>query len=87
MGKMTPPTTLGFSREPSITGIEEPCTSASRISTEWPARSRAAARFTATVLLPTPPLPLTTAMIRVLESSLKAGASSEGPPCREVRRF
>ena len=87
MGKMTPSTTLGLPCDPSMTGIEEPCTSASRISTECPARSSAAARLTATVLLPTPPLPLTTAMMRVLDSSRKAGASSEGPPCREVSRF
>src|SRR5918994_181422 len=87
MGKMTPSTTFGLPSDPSVTGIDEPCTSASRISTECPARSSAAARLTATVLLPTPPLPLTTAIIRVLDSSRKAGASSEGPPCREVSRF
>src|SRR5215203_4998439 len=87
IGKITPSTTFGLPREPSITGMEEPCTSASRISTECPALSSAPARFTATVLLPTPPLPLTTAMMRVLDSSRKAGASSEGPPCREVSRF
>jgi hypothetical protein len=57
--------------------MEDPCTSASRISTECPALSSAAARLTATVLLPTPPLPLTTAIMRVLDSSRKAGASSE----------
>src|SRR5918995_1060356 len=87
MGKMTPSTTFGLPSDPSMTGIEEPCTSASSISTECPALSSAAARFTATVLLPTPPLPLTTAIMRVLDSSRKAGASSEGPPCREVSRF
>src|SRR3712207_927557 len=87
MGKITPPTTLGFSVAPSITGIEEPYTSASRISTECPALSRAAARLTAAVLLPTPPLPETTATTRVLDSPRNAGASSEGPPWREVKSF
>src|SRR4028119_838447 len=87
IGKMTPPTTLGFSVEPSITGIEEPWTSASKISAGLPARSGAAARLTATVLLPTPPLPETTAMMRVFDSSRNAGASSDGPPCRLVIRF
>ena len=67
------PTTLGLPKEPSITGIEEPCTSASSISTECPARSSAAARLTATVDLPTPPLPLTTAMMRVLTRPERRG--------------
>src|SRR5918997_1555154 len=87
IGKITPPTTFGFSVEPSMTGMEEPWTSASSISTDFPARSSAAARLTATVLLPTPPLPETTAMMRVFDSSRKAGANSEGPPCRLVIRF
>src|SRR5215217_7253270 len=81
------PPTFGFWSDPSMTGTEDPCTSASSISTEWPALSSAAARFTATVLLPTPPLPETTAITRVFDSSLKAGASSAGPPCSEVIRF
>ena len=80
MGKITPSTTLGLPSEPSMTGMEDPYTSASRISTECPALSSAAARLTATVLLPTPPFPLTTAMMRVLDSSRKAGANSDGPP-------
>ena len=39
------------------------------------------------MLFPTPPLPETTAITRVFDSSLKAGASSAGPPCSEVIRF
>src|SRR6267143_1655738 len=46
---------------PSIIGTFGPYTSASSKPTLWPSFDKARARFTATVVLPTPPLPLATA--------------------------
>src|SRR6266404_7139248 len=46
---------------PSIIGTFGPYTSASIRPTLWPSFTRARARLTATVVLPTPPLPLATA--------------------------
>src|SRR6266849_7336959 len=43
---------------PSMMGTLGPYTSASRRPTLWPSFTRASARLTATVVLPTPPLPL-----------------------------
>src|SRR5207247_9581216 len=47
---------------PSICGSDGPNTSASSMPTRAPQFCRARARFTATVLLPTPPLPDVTAI-------------------------
>ena len=52
----------GTSGAPSIVGIDGPNTSASRSPTFAPWRASASARFTATVDLPTPPLPAATAI-------------------------
>ena len=51
---------------PSMRGIEKPQMSASRTPTVLPDAASAAARFTVTDDLPTPPLPLAMARIRVL---------------------
>ena len=53
------------STRPSRPGIEKPCTSASTSPTERPRAASATARFAVIVDLPTPPLPLVTAMTRV----------------------
>src|SRR5271170_4696483 len=55
-------TARGCSFVPSITGTFGPYTSASSKPTVAPSFFSAMARFTATVVLPTPPLPLATAM-------------------------
>src|SRR5882724_7128131 len=52
----------GRSVVPSITGTLGPYTSASSRPTDAPIRWSAMAKFTATVVLPTPPLPLATAI-------------------------
>src|SRR5260370_18905763 len=46
---------------PSMIGTFGPYTSASSNPTLWPSFAKASARFTATVVLPTPPFPLATA--------------------------
>src|ERR1700691_927274 len=53
---------FGCSTVPSITGTFGPYTSASSRPTEAPMFFSAMARLTATVVLPTPPLPLATAI-------------------------
>ena len=55
----------GLPTAPSIRGTLNPHTSASSTPTERPAFARAAARFTVTLDLPTPPLPEAIAMIEV----------------------
>ena len=50
------------STRPSSPGIENPCTSASTSPTASPRAASATARFAVIVDLPTPPLPLVTAM-------------------------
>lgn len=50
-------------RGPSMRGTSGPYRSASAGPTWWPCWRSASARLTATVVLPTPPLPLATAMI------------------------
>ena len=69
-------TTVGFSRTPSIRGIEKPQTSASRRPTVWPRLASIAARLTVVVDLPTPPLPLPMARTVVEESGPAIGAMS-----------
>src|SRR3990172_349673 len=51
---------------PSIAGTQGPFRSTSRMPTLWPARAKASARFTVTMLLPTPPLPLITRILRLM---------------------
>ena len=48
---------------PSMRGTLGPCRSTSRMPTRRPLAARAAARFTAMELLPTPPLPLMTKIL------------------------
>ena len=55
----------GLPTAPSIRGTLNPQTSASRTPTERPAFASAAARFTVTLDLPTPPLPDAIATIEV----------------------
>src|SRR6478735_8773006 len=66
----------GTSGAPSIVGIDGPNTSASSRPTLAPWRASASARFTATVDLPTPPLPAATAMtfFGPLRTALSLGA-------------
>ena len=59
---------------PSIRGIEKPQMSASRTPTVRPRAASAAARFAVIDDLPTPPLPLPTAMTRVVAGTSVAGA-------------
>ena len=62
-------TTIGRWCTPSMCGSEWPYTSASIRPTCWPSASSAAARLTVSEDLPTPPLPLATAITRVRGSS------------------
>ena len=81
-------TTVGFSRTPSMRGIEKPQTSASRRPTVWPRLASIAARLTVVVDLPTPPLPLPMARTVVAESGPAIGAMSlfcRRPPTRDLR--
>ena len=66
----------GCPETPSIRGTEKPHTSASNTPTRWPCAASAAARFTVTLDLPTPPLPEATAITVVLPSwkNVRAGA-------------
>ena len=61
------PTRVGDCVMPSSPGTEKPCTSASTMPTVRPMAASAAARFTVTLDLPTPPLPLVIACTRVSE--------------------
>ncbi len=56
-------TPRGMPFTPSMDGMEGPVMSASRMAVLWPSRERPMARRAATLLLPTPPLPLPTATI------------------------
>jgi hypothetical protein len=56
--------------------------SASTTPTFWPAAASAAARFTVTEDLPTPPLPLATAYTRVSDDGWANGISGSGRPPR-----
>src|SRR5580693_7874506 len=58
-----PGPTFGDCEDPIISGTLGPYTSASISPTRWPSLLSAMARFTATVVLPTPPLPDPTATI------------------------
>ena len=61
---------------PSMRGTEKPQMSASSTPTRKPWAARAAARFTVTDDLPTPPLPEATAMTRVVVGTAVSGADS-----------
>ena len=61
---------------PSMRGTLKPQMSASSTPTVNPCHASAAARFTVTLLLPTPPLPLATAMTRVVRGTSVRGALS-----------
>ena len=60
---------------PSMRGTEKPQMSASSTPTVKPWAARAAARFTVTDDLPTPPLPEATAMTRVVAGTAVSGAA------------
>jgi len=57
-GTNQPSRTAGSSTSPIIHGTLGPVISASKSPTRLPKRAKAQARFTETVVLPTPPLPL-----------------------------
>ena len=61
---------------PSMRGIEKPQMSASSTPTVLPTLASAAAKLTVTELLPTPPLPLAIAKMRVLRGICVSGACS-----------
>ncbi len=67
---------------PSSAGIEKPCTSASTSPTDRPRAASATARFAVTVDLPTPPLPLVTAMTRVRVPGPNGISRAARPPRR-----
>ena len=60
---------------PKIFGMDGPVTSASRMAVEKPLRCIMTARDEVTIDLPTPPLPLTTAMTFLISLRLLAGSS------------
>ncbi len=66
---------------PSMRGTLGPCTSTSSRPTLRPVRASPTARFTATVLLPTPPLPLNTTSFAPTRPAMRTGVSvpSTGP--------
>ena len=63
LGTARPSAIISAAGSPSMTGMLGPYTSLSSKPTAAPDWARAIARFTATVLLPTPPLPDATAMM------------------------
>src|SRR5689334_13951933 len=75
-------TWVGSPSTPSMRGTEKPYMSASSTPTCWPLAASAAARFTVTDDLPTPPLPLATANTRVSEVSSANGFRRSGRPPR-----
>ena len=85
-GRIISSTRVGGRSTPSMRGTEKPCTSASTTPTDSPCCCRATARFTVTLLLPTPPLPLATANTRVREPARENGTSFSGVPPRSMVR-
>ena len=76
------PSTTGSRSAPSILGIENPYTSASRMPTVCPARTREIARLTVTEDFPTPPFPEPIPTTRVWEPAWrKAGVGVSACPC------
>ena len=72
----------GLPSAPSIRGTLNPHTSASSTPTERPAFARAAARFTVTLDLPTPPFPEAIAMIEVCGGNEIVVSGAAGAPPR-----
>ena len=66
----------GIAGRPIMRGTVGPYTSASMRATARPREASAVARFTVTVLLPTPPFPLATAIVRVREPGPKSDWTS-----------
>jgi len=82
-GTMASSSTLSVSsRSRSIPGTLGPWMSMSRRPTRLPASPRATARFTATVLLPTPPFPDRTTTVCRISLRRRRSASSSVPPRR-----
>src|SRR3989454_3767387 len=79
-GTSLPSCCSGGRSTPIIIGTLGPYTSASRSPTFAPCRTRPTARLTATVVLPTPPLPLLTAMA-FLTVGMRLSLSCERPCC------
>ena len=77
---------FGCSVVPSITGTFGPYTSASSSPTDAPIFFSAIARFTAIVVLPTPPLPLATA-IRFFTPSIAALPCGRTPSGTDASNF
>ena len=61
---------------PNMWGTLKPQMSASSTPMRWPRAARAVARFTVTLDLPTPPLPLATATTRVVNGTSVGGGFS-----------
>ena len=74
------------STRPRMPGIEKPCTSASTSPTARPRAASATARFAVIVDLPTPPLPLVTAMTRVSVPGPNGLLRAARPPRRRSVR-
>ena len=75
-GTILPSSPLSRPSTPSMRGTLKPQMSASSTPTRRPRAASAAARFTVTELLPTPPLPLDTASTRVVTGMVVSGAFS-----------
>ena len=73
-GWMPSSVAMACSWTPKAAGMEGPVMSASSTATLWPRLAMAAAREAVTVLLPTPPFPLTTAITRLTLDRALAGA-------------
>ena len=91
-GSIMPSRYSGLPDMPSMVGREGPYTSASSSPTDRPRAESAAARLTATVDLPTPPLPLATARTRRTWAGRAVATGAFGRPWstawgeREARR-
>src|SRR5690606_17630821 len=85
-GRIPSPMTASGSRgTPSMRASEGPFRSASTAPTRWPRLASAAATFAVTALLPTPPLPLATAITQPMperrsSSRLRCAATCSGTP-------
>src|SRR5690606_20771506 len=78
-------TASGSRGTPSMRASEGPFRSASTAPTRWPRLASAAATFAVTALLPTPPLPLATAITQPMperrsSSRLRCAATCSGTP-------
>ncbi len=85
-GRIISSTRVGFCLVPISAGMENPYTSASINPTFSPSAAIAVARLAVIELLPTPPLPLATAMTRVREFGSENGVRRPASESRSSLR-